>query len=99
YTYSRFTLKQNHSQGKYNDTNADRSQMHRGKFSQRGLVHNPSIQVAVNEQIRLIFEMPFWMRDPAPGNPRVDAERTSTTVSGEKEVIEQQFIATLHGKF
>ncbi|MET0341298.1 MAG: hypothetical protein ABW252_09855, partial [Polyangiales bacterium] len=55
FTYSRFTLQYNHSQGKYNDISVNRpTQMLVGNFSQREWIHNPSIQVAVNEQIRLI---------------------------------------------
>lgn len=106
FTYSRFTLQYNHSQGKYQGIDIDRPAIGmvpaiRGNnLTQREFIHNPSIQIAVNEQIRLIFEMPFWLRDPAPGQPFINAEKVpGINVNGKHEVIEQQFLATLHGKF
>ena len=93
FTYSRYTLQYNWSQGKYTEIEGTAA-------SHREWIHNPSIQIAVNEQIRLIFELPFWLRKPVPGQPFADAalpQQLNTT--GKQEFVEKQFLWTLHGKF
>ena len=93
FTYDRYTIQYNWNQGKYRQIDGTQN-------SHREWIHNPSIQIAVNEQIRLIFELPFWMRKPVPGLVFSDAEiNPPVNTTGKQEFVEKQFLWTLHGKF
>lgn len=104
-TYSRVTLQYNFSQGIYRnilalDTYPGRPPSEQPRLTYSEWIHNPSLQIKVSEQIRLIFETPLWFRKPLPGMVAVDPEQTTLTTGWErKELIEQQFLLTLHGRF
>ena len=97
-TYQRFTLQYNYSQGLYRNILALDV---RGtpRLTQREWIHNPSLQVALHPQLRLIFELPSTWRDPIPGLLRQDLTQQPAVGDGSRELMERLFIGTLHGKF
>ena len=74
-------------------------------------IYNPSVQVALNDQLKLIIEAPFWMRRGLRGQPKVDpAEVNPPAMAGgaptrktnngkDTEAVEQQVVVTIHGRF
>lgn len=45
-------------------------------------IYNPSIQYAINDQLKIIVEAPFWMRRGLRGQPKIDpAEATPGTAA------------------
>ena len=97
-TYDRFTLQYNYSQGRYMNI-AALDVRGSPRLTQREWIHNPSVQVALHPQLRLIFELPSAIRDPIPGLPRPDLTQQPAVGNGERELVERLFIGTLHGKF
>lgn len=105
FTISRFTLQYNFSQGIYRnilalDAYPGLPAEGQPRVTHTEWIHNPSVQIKVIDQIRLILEAPFWFRKPIPGLAAIDPEQMAPTTGKEKkEVIEQQVLLTLHGKF
>lgn len=105
FTISRFTLQYNYSEGIYRnilalDAYPGRPASDQPRATHIEWIHNPSLQIKVIDQIRLILETPFWFRKPIPGLVAIDPEQvTLTTGKEKKEVVEQQVLLTLHGKF
>ena len=97
-TYHRVTLQYNYSQGLYRNI-AALDVAGTPRLSQREWIHNPSLQVALHPQLRLIFELPSTWRDPIPGLPRQDLTQQPALGDGSRELVERLFIGTLHGKF
>jgi hypothetical protein len=99
FTYDRYTLQYNYNRADYKNIE-DVTRTGTQKVTHAEWIHNPSVQVKLNDQLRLIIELPFWLRKPAPGLARIDPEEARVAAGVSKqEVIEQQFLVTLHGKF
>jgi hypothetical protein len=105
-TYDRYTLQYNFNKGIYRDIIAldalpGRMRADQPRQTHEEWIHNPSAQVKVNDQIRLILEFPMWFRKPIAGLLKYDPESKVATTTGreKKEVVEKQVLLTLHGKF
>jgi hypothetical protein len=99
FTYDRFTLQYNYNSAEYKDVEIMTSTR---RVKPRGVhkewIHNPSFSIKLNDQLRLLIEFPFWIRKPLPGLTTQDP-REPAVGTGKQEVVEQQVLATLHGKF
>jgi hypothetical protein len=96
FTYDRFTVQYNYNRASYANV-LNPFAPNDPRFTHKEWIHNPSIQVKISDQLRLILEAPFWFRTALPGLPSQDPEVVPLK-AGETEVVEQQFLATLHGK-
>jgi hypothetical protein len=96
FTWDRFTLQYNFNSATYNNIPVPGMM---GVVSRhKEWIHNPGLAVKINDQLRFLLEFPFWMRTPAAGLPPYDPEKPAMP-TGETDSIEQQVVATLHGRF
>jgi len=98
FVWTRYTLQYNWSNGFYKDVESP-DLPGRPVGDHKEWIHNPSVQVAVNDQIKLIFEAPMWKRKSLAGLLPIDPRQVGLTTQGQEEVVEKQFLITLHGKF
>jgi len=98
FTIDRLTLQYNFNHATYEKVLLVGSSTPDAFGTHREWIHNPSFSVKISDQLRLIVEFPFWLRKPVPGLPTMDPKKPPLS-PGETEVIEQQVLATLHGKF
>jgi hypothetical protein len=96
FTYDRFTIQYNYNSASYaNVLNPFAPET--ARFTHKEWIHNPSIQVKISDQLRLILEAPFWLRTAIPGLPSNNPEQLARP-AGSTEVVEKQILATLHGR-
>jgi hypothetical protein len=96
FTWERFTVQYNYSSGTYNNILVPDGMGALTKHKE--WIHNPGLALKINDQLRVLLEFPFWLRTPAAGLPPYDPEKPPAP-TGETDVIEQQVVATLHGRF
>jgi len=95
-TYDRYTLQYNYNRAEYKNIVAlDAGNV---KATHKEWIHNPALSVKINDQLRFLLEFPIWRRKPIPGLTTIDPTKPALG-TGKEEVIEQQVLATLHGKF
>ena len=99
FTYDRYTIQYNYNSATYENilVIADPAGSQR-RATHKEWIHNPGLSVKISDQLRFLLEFPIWRRDPVPGLPTIDPEKPIAG-TGEEEVVEQQILATLHGKF
>ena len=98
FVYGRYTLQYNYSSGLYKNIRAiDAPNMPIGQHKE--WIHNPSVQIALNDQLKLIMETPIWKREALAGLLPIDPSVKGLTKQGQLEVVEKQVIVTVHGKF
>ncbi|MEY4513616.1 MAG: hypothetical protein RLZZ450_5738 [Pseudomonadota bacterium] len=98
FVWTRYTIQYNYSSGLYKNVRAiDVAGMPVGQHKE--WIHNPSIQVAVNDQIKLIFEAPIWKREALGGLLPIDPKVKGLTKQGQLETVEKQILLTLHSRF
>jgi hypothetical protein len=98
-TYDRFTLQYNYNSAEYKNVEVVTStQRVKPRGTHKEWIHNPSFSIKLNDQLRFLLEFPFWIRKPVPGLSTQDPSEPLVG-TGKQEVVEQQVIATLHGKF
>jgi hypothetical protein len=99
FTYDRYTVQYNYSQATYKNIRAlDAPGPGTPTATHKEWIHNPSASVKINDQLRFMVELPFWRRKPIPGLTTQDPTQPALG-TGKEEVVEQQFLATIHGKF
>jgi len=98
FVWTRYTLQYNWSSGLYKNVRAiDAEGMPIGQHKE--WIHNPSVQVSINDQLKLIFEAPMWKREALAGLLPIDPKVKGLTTQGQEETVEKQIVITLHGKF
>ena len=98
FVYTRYTIQYNYSSGLYKNVRAlDAPGRPIGEH--REWIHNPGVQVAINDQLKLIIETPIWKRKALAGLTPINPSVKGLTTQGQLEVVEKQVIVTLHGKF
>lgn len=98
FVWTRYTLQYNYSSGLYKNIRAiDVVGTPVGQHKE--WIHNPSIQVAVNDQIKVIFEAPIWKREALGGLTPIDPKVKGVTKQGQLETVEKQVLVSLHSKF
>jgi hypothetical protein len=96
FTWDRFTLQYNYNAATYANIPVPGEANMRTKHKE--WIHNPGLSVKISDQLRCLLEFPFWLRKPAAGLPPYDPEKPATPTPSQ-DVVEQQVIATLHGRF
>jgi hypothetical protein len=98
FVWTRYTVQYNYSSGLYKNIRAI-DVMGTPIGQHKEWIHNPSVQVAINDQLKLIFEAPIWKREALAGLLPIDPTVKGLTKQGQLETVEKQALITLHGKF
>lgn len=96
FTWDRFTVQYNYNSATYNNIPVPGGMG--ARTTHKEWIHNPGMALKISDQLRFLLEFPFWLRKPAAGLPPYDPEKPAMA-TGEQDVIEQQVVATLHGRF